>query len=174
MSETNEKYILENKKLIKVKKREKNKVLDLQSQQKKISVKLNKKLNNVLKNKLYYGGRSIWIRKKLENYTKAKYCVSCASGTDALILSLLSLKIGRGDLVVCPSFTFPATAEAILITGATPVFVDVSKSTFNLCYKKLENILEKNKSKKNRVKAIIAVDLFGLPANYERLKKISK
>lgn len=151
------------------------KFLDLLSQQKKISVKLNNKLNEVLKSTNYIMGPEVFeLEKKLENYTKAKYCVSCASGTDALILSLLSLKIGRGDLVVCPSFTFPATAEAILITGATPVFVDVSKSTFNLCYKKLENILEKHKSKKNRVKAIIAVDLFGLPANYTRLKKISK
>lgn len=151
------------------------KFLDLQSQQKKIGVKLNKQLNNVLKSTNYIMGAEVFeLEKKLENYTKAKYCVSCASGTDALILSLLSLKIGRGDLVVCPSFTFPATAEAILITGATPVFVDVSKSTFNLCYKKLENILDKHKSKKNTVKAIIAVDLFGLPANYKRLKKISK
>ena len=151
------------------------KFLDLQSQQKKIRVNLNKKLNDVLKSTNFIMGPEVFeLEKKLENYTKAKYCVSCASGTDALILSLLSLKIGRGDLVVCPSFTFPATAEAILITGATPVFVDVSKSTFNLCYKKLENILEKNKSKKNRVKAIIAVDLFGLPANYTRLNKISK
>ena len=87
-----------------------------------------------------------------------------------MILSLLSLKVGRGDHVICPSFTFPATAEAILITGATPIFVDVSKTTYNLCYKELENIFGKI-NQKNRIKAIIAVDLFGLPANYSRLKK---
>ncbi len=76
--------------------------------------------------------------------------------------------------MVCPSFTFPATAEAILITGAKPIFVDVSKTTFNLCYKNLEIVLQKYKSKKNNIRAIIAVDLFGLPANYNRLKKIAK
>lgn len=151
------------------------KFLDLQTQQKKINIKLSKKLGEVLKSTNYIMGPEVFeLEKNLVNFTKAKYCVSCASGTDALILSLLSLKIGRGDLVVCPSFTFPATAEAILITGATPIFVDVSKRTFNLCYKKLENILEKHKSKKNRIKAVIAVDLFGLPANYTKLKKISK
>ena len=148
--------------------------LDLKSQQKKLKLTLNKKLKNVLKNTNYIMGPEVSeLEKRLENYTKAKHCITCASGTDALILSLLSLKVGRGDQVICPSFTFPATAEAILITGATPIFVDVSKTTYNLCYKELENILEKNKSKKNRIKAIISVDLFGLPANYSRLNKIA-
>ena len=134
------------------------KFLDLQNQQKKINLKLHKKLNDVLKNSNYIMGAEVYeLEKNLEKYTKAKYCVTCSSGTDALILSLLSLKIGRGDLVVSPSFTFPATAEAILITGATPVFVDVSNNTFNLCYKKLEAILEKYKSKNFKA---ISVDLF--------------
>ena len=151
------------------------KFLDLHSQQQKIGVTLHKKLNKVLRNANYIMGPEVGkLEKSLEKYTKAKYCISCANGTDALILSLLSLKVERGDYVICPSFTFPATAEAILITGATPIFVDVSKNTYNLCYKKLEYILEKNKSKKNRIKAIIAVDLFGLPANYIKLKKIAK
>ena len=97
-------------------------------------------------------------------------CITCASGTDALILSLLALKVGKGDKVVCPSFTFPATAESILITGATPIFIDVSRDTFNLCYKELEKVLEKNRKK---VKAVIAVDLFGLPANYKKLKSLA-
>ena len=151
------------------------KFLDLQSQQKKLDVSLFKKLNNVLKNTNYIMGPEVKsLEKKLEVYSKAKYCVTCASGTDALILALLSLKIGKGDYVVCPSFTFPATAEAVLITGAVRIFVDVSKTTYNICYKKLENILEKNKSKNSKIKAIIAVDLFGLPANYIKLNKIAK
>ena len=149
--------------------------LDLQSQQSKIKKILQGNLNTVLKNSNYIMGPEVKeLEKKLENYTTAKYCITCASGTDALILSLLALKIGKGDKVVCPSFTFPATAESILITGATPIFIDVSKETYNLCYKQLEIILEKNKEKKNKIKAIIAVDLFGLPANYNKLKKLAK
>ena len=149
--------------------------LDLGAQQKKIKNFLDDNFNNVLKKSNYIMGSEVGeLEKKLQHYTNSQYCVTCSSGTDALILALLSLKIGRGDLVVCPSFTFPATAEAILITGAKPIFVDVSKTTFNLCYKNLENVLQKYKSKNNNIRAIIAVDLFGLPANYNRLKKIAK
>ena len=112
----------------------------MQSQQQKIGATLYKKLNNVIKNTKYIMGPEVSkLEKTLEEYTKAKYCVSCANGTDALILSLLSLKVKSGDYVICPSFTFPATAEAILITGATPIFVDVSKNTYNLWIYKINS-----------------------------------
>ena len=151
------------------------KFLDLDAQQRKMKSSLKKKIDNVLKSSSYIMGPEVKeLEAKLEDYTNAKYCITCASGTDALILALLALKIGKGDKVICPSFTFPATAESILITGATPVFVDVSKDTYNLCYRNLELILDKNKKQKNKIKAIIAVDLFGLPANYKKLKKLAK
>ena len=111
---------------------------------------------------------------KLQKYTKSNHCISCSSGTDAIILSLLALNIGKGDIVFCPSFTFPATAEAIMMTGAIPVFVDVGESTFNICYKNLEYILDKCKKKRLKMKAIISVDLFGLPSNYDKLNEIAK
>jgi dTDP-4-amino-4,6-dideoxygalactose transaminase len=146
--------------------------LDLGAQQKKIKKKLTHNVNNVLKNSNYIMGREVKeLEGQLQNYTKAKFCISCSSGTDALILALLALNIGRGDKVICPSFTFPATAEAILITGAEPLFIDVSKDTFNICYLELEKALEENN---NKIKAIISVDLFGLPANYKKLKKIAR
>ena len=149
--------------------------LDLKEQQKKIKNNLNENLNKVLKSSNYIMGKEVFeLEKKLEDYTGSNYCITCASGTDALILALLSLKIGNGDFVVCPSFTFPATAEAILIIGAIPIFVDVSKDTFNLCYKSLEIALDKYNKTKKAIKAVISVDLFGLPANYHRLKKIAK
>ena len=88
------------------------------------------------------------LESSLESYTNANYCITCSSGTDALILSLLALDIGKGDIVFCPSFTFPATAEAILMVGATPVFVDVGKNTYNICYKSLLDAIEKCKKKK--------------------------
>lgn len=146
--------------------------LDLQLQQNNIKKVLDANLKRVLNHSNYIMGPEVkLLEKALENYTKAKYCISCASGTDALILSLLAYGIGKGHYVICPSFTFPATAEAILITGATPIFIDVGKKTFNLCYQQLEKILSKNK--KLDIKAVIAVDLFGLPANYKKLKIIS-
>jgi dTDP-4-amino-4,6-dideoxygalactose transaminase len=148
------------------------KFLDLDKQQKKISKNLKNNINLVLKKSNYIMGAEVTeLEQKLQSYTKSKFCITCASGTDALILALLSLNIGKGDYVVCPSFTFPATAESILITGATPIFVDVSKKTFNLCYAELKSILKKYKK---NVKAIIAVDLFGLPANYKKLKAIAR
>ena len=81
--------------------------LDLKSQQKKLKLTLNKKLKNVLKNTNYIMGPEVFeLEKRLENYTKAKHCITCASGTDALILSLLSLKVGRGDLSYLSQFYF--------------------------------------------------------------------
>ena len=148
--------------------------LDLELQQNKIKNVLDANLKRVLKHSNYIMGPEVkQLEKTLEGYTDAKYCISCASGTDALILSLLAYGIGKCHHVVCPSFTFPATAEAILITGATPIFIDVGKKTFNLCYQQLEKTLEDNKNKLD-IKAVIAVDLFGLPANYKKLKIISK
>ena len=145
--------------------------IDLELQQNKIKNILNTNLNRVLNHSNYIMGPEVKrLEQSLEVYANSKYCISCASGTDALILSLLSYGIGKGHHVICPSFTFPATAEAILITGATPIFIDVGKKTFNLCYQQLEKIL--NKKKKLNIKAVIAVDLFGLPANYQKLKII--
>lgn len=147
--------------------------LDLELQQKKIATTLNSNLKRVLKHSSYIMGPEVkQLEKTLEVYTNSRHCISCASGTDALILSLLAYGIGKGHYVICPSFTFPATAEAILITGATPIFIDVGKKTFNLCYQQLEKILEDNNAKAD-IKAVITVDLFGLPANYKKLKTIS-
>ena len=114
------------------------------------------------------------LETKLEAYTSSNYCITCSSGTDALILSLLALNIGTGDIVFCPSFTFPATAESILMVGATPMFVDVGKYSHNICYKSLLKCLEICKKKKLNAKAIIPVDLYGLPANYDKINLIAK
>ena len=151
------------------------KFLDLSKQQKTIEKNLKLNLDKVLSDSKFIMGPEVKkLEVSLENYTKAKYCISCSSGTDALILSLLALNIGKGDIVFCPSFTFPATAEAILMVGAKPVFIDVGKNTFNICYKNLLNAIEKCKSKKLRIKAIMSVDLYGLPANYDKLNSIAE
>lgn len=149
------------------------KFLDLDKQQKSIKKSLDKRIKNVLEEARYImGPEVVELEARLKEFSEVEYALTCANGTDALILALLALNIGNGDVVFCPSFTFPATAEAIVITGATPVFVDVGLDTFNICYKDLIKNIEEFKHKALKPKAIIAVDLFGLPANYEKLSKI--
>mgnify|MGYP001231580912 FL=1 len=151
------------------------KFLDLSKQQKTIEKNLRINLEKVLADSKFIMGPEVKkLESRLESYTKTNYCITCSSGTDALILSLLALDIGKGDIVFCPSFTFPATAEAILMVGATPVFVDVGKNTYNICYKSLLDAIEKCKKKNLNIKAIIPVDLYGLPANYDKINKIAK
>ena len=151
------------------------KFLDLSKQQKTIEKKLKLNLEKVLaESKFIMGPEVKELETSLENYTTSKYCITCSSGTDALILSLLALDVGKGDVVFCPSFTFPATAESILMVGATPVFVDVGKNTYNICYKSLLNAIEKCKKKNLRIKAVIPVDLYGLPANYDKVNSIAE
>ncbi len=151
------------------------KFLDLSKQQKTIEKSLKSNLDKVLSDSQYIMGPEVKeLESKLEGYTNTDHCITCSSGTDALILSLLALNIGKGDIVFCPSFTFPATAEAILIVGATPVFVDVGLDTFNICYKNLMHAIEICKKKGLNAKAIITVDLYGLPANYNKINSIAK
>jgi dTDP-4-amino-4,6-dideoxygalactose transaminase len=92
--------------------------------------------------------------------------VTCASGTDALVLALRAMGIGPGDAVLCPSFTFCATAEVVVLVGATPVFVDVDAATFNIDAKGIAGAAATAREAGLRPKAIIPVDLFGLPADH--------
>lgn len=112
------------------------------------------------------------LETNLQEYTGARHCVTCASGTDALILALLAANVGPGDRVITTPLTFAATAEAIAFIGAIPVFVDIDIDTFNLSPKALEHELS-NTPKASKPKAIIAVDLFGLPAEWDRINQIA-
>ena len=112
------------------------------------------------------------IEKQLADYVGVKHCITCANGTDALSLALMALGIGPGDAVFVPDFTFFATAEAVAMVGATPIFVDVDKETYNIdvadLNEKYYDILEGDLIPS----AVIAVDLFGQPANYHRLYEL--
>ena len=108
----------------------------------------------------------------LSDYTGAMHAVSCANGTDALTLAMMSESIGPGDAVVCPSFTFVATGEAVAQLGGTPVFADVDPETFLLSPASAASAIEEAKKLGLRVRAIIAVDLFGAPADYVSLKAL--
>jgi dTDP-4-amino-4,6-dideoxygalactose transaminase len=110
----------------------------------------------------------------LAAFCGARHAISCASGTDALLLVLMEQGIGPGDAVFCPAFTFCATAEVVALLGATPVFVDIDEATFNLDPASLQRAIPVAKKKGLQPKAVIPVDLFGLPADHDAVAAIAK
>ena len=111
---------------------------------------------------------------RLAEFCGARYAVGCASGTDALMLVLMAKGIGPGDAVICPAFTFCATAEVVVLLGATPVFADVDADTFNLNAASVKRAIATAKRQGLTPKALITVDLFGLPADYDALLPVAK
>ncbi len=111
---------------------------------------------------------------ELAAFCGAKHAVTCASGTDALVLALRAFGIGPGDAVLCPSFTFCATAEVVALVGATPVFVDVDAATFNIDANGIAGAIATAKQAGLTPKAIIPVDLFGLAADYASVAAAAK
>ncbi len=111
---------------------------------------------------------------RLAEFCGARYAVGCASGTDALMLVLMAKGIGPGDAVICPSFTFCATAEVVVLLGATPVFADVDAETFNLNPASVKRAVATARRMGLSPKALIPVDLFGLPADYDTLLPVAK
>jgi dTDP-4-amino-4,6-dideoxygalactose transaminase len=114
------------------------------------------------------------LEAELAAFCGARHAVSCASGTDALMLVLMAEGIGPGDAVICPAFTFTATAEVVVLAGATPVFADVEEATFNLDPGSLARACATARRLGLRPRAVIPVDLFGHPADYGRLAAIAR
>src|SRR4249919_287380 len=112
------------------------------------------------------------LEAELASFCGARHAVSCASGTDALVLVLMAKGIGPGDAVICPSFTFTATAEIAALLGATPVFADVDEATFNINPASLHRAIATAKRLGLKPKAVIPVDLFGLPADHAAIADI--
>ena len=114
------------------------------------------------------------LEAKLAGYVGVKHCLTCANGTDALTLALKAWGIGPGDAVFVPDFTFFSSAEVIALEGATPVFVDVCEDTFNIDAADLEKAVLRVKGEgKLKPRVVIAVDLFGLPANYPAIREVA-
>lgn len=149
--------------------------IDLAAQYKHLKTKIDKRIQTVLDHGHYIMGPEVQeLEEKLAEYVGVKHVITCANGTDALTLVMMALGIKEGDAVFCPTFTFFATAEVIAYEGATPVFVDSDEATFNICPIDLEKRIQGTIAEgKLTPKAIIAVDLFGLPANYPELQKIA-
>ena len=148
--------------------------IDLKRQYSIIKPQIDLAINKVLNHGQYIHGPEVFkLEAELAVYAGTKYCVTCASGTDALLMSLLAKGIGRGDAVFTTPFTFIATAEVIQLLGATPIFVDILDNTFNIDPEKLEIAIQICNSKGKLIpRAVIPVDIFGLPADYEMIEKI--
>lgn len=149
--------------------------IDLAAQYKHLKTKIDKRIQDVLDHGKYIMGPEVQeLEEKLADYVGVKHAITCANGTDALTLAMMVLDIKPGDAVFCPTFTFFATAEVIAYEGATPVFVDSDEATFNICPIDLEKRIQATIAEGKLIpKAIIAVDLFGLPANYPEIQKIA-
>lgn len=150
--------------------------IDLQKQYKQLKNEIDEGIHSVLSHSNYIMGQQVVdLEEQLAEFVGAKHCITCGNGTDALLLALLAYDIKPGDAVFVPTFTFYATAEVVSACGATPVFVDVDKKTFNILPDDLDNaIKEVINNKKLNPRAIIVVDLFGLPYNNEKIIEISK
>ncbi len=144
-------------------------ILDLKRQYAQIGAEIEKEVIEVLRSGSYILGKhNKALQEEFSKYLGAKYSVALNSGTDALHLALRALDIGAGDEVITVAFTFVATTEAIGIVGATPVFVDIDKDTFNMDASKIEAAITP------KTKAILPVHLYGQPCDMDAIMKIAK
>lgn len=143
--------------------------VDLAAQQERIKGEIDAAIQRVLAHGNYILGPEVHkLEEQLVEYTGAKYCITCANGTDALQIALMALVVGPGDEVITPSFTYIATAEAVAMLGGKPVYVDIQPGSYNLDYTQLEAAIT------NRTKAIIPVSLYGQPADMDEINAIAQ
>ena len=149
---------------------------DLKAQYRKYKTEIDSAIQEVLNNTNFIGGKEVnTLEQRLADYVGVKHCITCANGTEAMMLVMMAWDIKEGDAVFVPNFTFFSTGEVVSFRGATPVFVDVDRDTFNIDTEKLENAIKKVICEGELIpKVIIPVDLFGLPADYIELERIAK
>jgi len=150
--------------------------IDLQAQRARISDKINAAVAKVIEEGRYIMGPEVKeFERQLAEFSQAEHALGCANGTEAIALPLLAWEVGPGDAVFCPSFTFAATGEVVPWVGASPVFVDIDPSTYNMDPAHLDAAIEMVKAEgKLTPKVVIAVDLFGQPADYPAISAIAK
>jgi dTDP-4-amino-4,6-dideoxygalactose transaminase len=150
-------------------------LIDLKAQQARIRHNLDRAIQRVLDHGQYIMGPEVAeLERRLAAFCGAKHAITCSSGTDALLISLMAMGIGPGDAVICPAFTYTATPEVIALLGATPVFCDVDRRSFNIDTSALPAAIETAAEKGLRPRAIMPVDLFGQPADYDALLPIAE
>lgn len=150
--------------------------INLKEQYKVLKPAINNSIEKIMTEARFIAGQEIEeLEKKLAAYIGRKYCISCGSGTDALMLAYLAYGVGKGDAVFCPDMTFIASIEPACLLGATPVFVDIDERTYNISPDSLEmKIIEIEKEGKLKPKAVVAVDFLGNPADMDLLSATCK
>jgi dTDP-4-amino-4,6-dideoxygalactose transaminase len=144
------------------------KFIDLAAQQERIRDRIQSRMNAVMYHGQYIMGPEVReLEEQLASYIGTKHCITCSSGTDALLMVLMAYDVGPGDAILTTPFTFISTVEVIQLLGARPIFVDIDPRTFNLDSGRLDRAIRKvQKENQYKIKGIIPVDIFGLPANY--------
>ena len=149
--------------------------IDIGAQRRRLGKSIDEAVSRVLAHCQFINGPEVaQLEALLSDFSGARHVVSCASGTDALLMVLMAKGIGRGDAVLCPSFTFSATGEAVALTGATPVFVDVDEATFNMSADSLKRGIATARKHGLKVKAVIPVDLFGQSADHDAIAAVAE
>jgi dTDP-4-amino-4,6-dideoxygalactose transaminase len=149
--------------------------IDIAAQRRRLGPAVDEAVSRVLGHCQFINGPEVTeLEAALAAFSGAKHVVSCASGTDALLMVLMAKGVGRGDAVLCPSFTFCATGEAVALTGAVPVFVDVVESTFNMDVASLKRGIATAKRLGLKPKGVIPVDLFGQSADHDAIWAVAE
>src|SRR6516165_2408835 len=149
--------------------------IDVAAQRKRLGKSLDEAVARVLGHCQFLGGPEIaQLEAELAAFSVARHVVTCSSGTDALLMVLMAKGVGPGDAVLCPSFTFCATGEAVALTGATPVFVDVDEATFNIDVASLGRGIATARRVSLKPRGIIPVDLFGQSADHDAVAAVAQ
>ncbi|MDZ4369078.1 MAG: DegT/DnrJ/EryC1/StrS family aminotransferase [Afipia sp.] len=149
--------------------------IDIGAQRRRLGTKIDDAVARVLTHCQFINGPEVTeLEADLAAYCGAKHVVACASGTDALLMVLMAQGVGPGDAVICPSFTFCATGEVVALAGATPVFVDVDETTFNINIASLKKGIATARKLGLKPKAIVPVDLFGQSADHDAIAEVAK
>jgi dTDP-4-amino-4,6-dideoxygalactose transaminase len=148
--------------------------IDIAAQRRRLGKSIDDAVARVLNHCQFINGPEVTaLEAALAEFSGARHVVSCASGTDALLMVLMAKNVGPGDAVLCPSFTFCATGEAVALTGATPVFVDVDEATFNIDPASLTRGIATARQRGLKPRAVIPVDLFGQSADHDAIGAIA-
>jgi dTDP-4-amino-4,6-dideoxygalactose transaminase len=149
--------------------------IDVAAQRRRLGARIDEAVKRVMDHCQFINGPEVFaLEKELAAFCGARHAIGVASGTDALVLVLMAKGIGVGDAVICPSFTYAASPESIALVGATPVFADVNETTFNIDAAGIARAVAAAKRAGLDPKALMTVDLFGLPADYDAIMPVAE